>query len=185
LYQVGLGFTPIQSGLLIMPQAAAAMSMKLTMPKILAKFGYRGVLVSNTVILGLLLMLFATIGVGTPWWVIAMQAFAYGFFTSLQYTSMNTLVYADVNEAQTSAASSIASTMQQMSISFGVAIASLTTALFVPSRDAATPPQMIHGIHKGLLALGVLTILSTVVFASLKRGDGSSVAGGKASHAAA
>jgi len=184
LYQVGLGFTPIQSGLLIMPQAAAAMSMKLTMPKILAKFGYRGVLVSNTVILGLLLMLFATIGVGTPWWVIAMQAFAYGFFTSLQYTSMNTLVYADVNEAQTSAASSIASTMQQMSISFGVAIASLTTALFVPSRNAA-PAQMIHGIHKGLLALGVLTILSTVVFASLKRGDGSSVAGGKASHAAA
>ena len=28
LYQVGLGFTPIQSGLLIMPQAIAAMSMK-------------------------------------------------------------------------------------------------------------------------------------------------------------
>ena len=98
LYQVGLGFSPIQSGLLIMPQAAAAMSMKLTMPKILAKLGYRIVLVSNTVILGLLLMLFATIGVNTPWWVIAIQAFCYGFFTSLQYTSMNTLVYADINE---------------------------------------------------------------------------------------
>jgi hypothetical protein len=37
LYQVGLGFTPIQSGLLIMPQALAAMSLKLTMPRLLRK----------------------------------------------------------------------------------------------------------------------------------------------------
>jgi len=66
-------------------------------------------------------MLFATIGLRTPVWVIALQAFIYGAFTSLQYTSMNTLVYADITEEQTSNASSIASTMQQMSISFGVA----------------------------------------------------------------
>src|SRR5271168_5018917 len=52
LYQVGLGFTPIQSGLLIMPQAFAAMSLKLTMPHILKKFGYRRVLVTNTLALG-------------------------------------------------------------------------------------------------------------------------------------
>ena len=79
-------------------------------------------LISNTVILGLLILLFATIGVGTPVWLIVAQAFCFGFFSSLQYTSMNTLVYADVTEEQTSSASSIASTMQQMSISFGVAI---------------------------------------------------------------
>ena len=30
-----------------------------------------------------------------------LQAFCFGFFTSLQYTSMNTLVYADVTEEQT------------------------------------------------------------------------------------
>ena len=52
LYQVGLGFTPIQSGLLLMPQAIAAMSMKTIMPQLLKRVGYRGVLISNTVILG-------------------------------------------------------------------------------------------------------------------------------------
>jgi EmrB/QacA subfamily drug resistance transporter len=182
LYQVGLGFSPIQSGLLIMPQAMAAMSMKLTMPKIIARMGYRGILISNTVILGIMLMLFATIGQRTPWWLIVIQAFCYGFFTSLQYTAMNTLVYADINEEQTSSASSIASTMQQMSISFGVAIASLTTALFVPSRNSAAPVAMIHGIHKGLVALGCLTIVSTLVFSGLKRGDGAAVAGGTKQH---
>ena len=56
LYQVGLGFTPIQSGLLMMPQAIAAMSLKVTMPRILARFGYRAVLVSNTLIIGLFIL---------------------------------------------------------------------------------------------------------------------------------
>ena len=174
LYQVGLGFSAVESGLLVMPQAISAMSMKMIMPQLLRRVGYRGVLISNTLILGFLLMAFATIGARTPVWVIVLQAFFYGAFTSLQYTSMNTLVYADITEEETSSASSIASTMQQMSISFGVAAAGLTTAVFVPSTQAHAP-EMIEGIHKALIALGVLTIASTVVFRGLKSGDGDDV----------
>lgn len=175
LYQVGLGFTPIQSGLLLMPQAIAAMSLKLTMPAILARIGYRGVLVSNTVILGLMIMIFATIGTHTPVWLIVLQVFCFGFFTSLQYTSMNTLVYADVTTEQTSNASTIASTMQQLSMSFGIASASLATALFVPDRFHSSPAEMIHGIHWAFLVLGAMTVLSTIIFSDLRKDDGASV----------
>jgi EmrB/QacA subfamily drug resistance transporter len=173
LYQVGMGFSPIHSGLLMMPQAVAAMSLKLTMPRILARFGYRVVLISNTVVLGLLIVLFASIGVGTPVWVIVPTMFCYGFFSSLQYTSMNTLVYSDVSEEQASSASTIASTMQQMSISFGIATASLVTAVFIPDRLHSTAAEMIHGIHYGFFVLGGLTVLSTIVFSELKSLDGS------------
>jgi EmrB/QacA subfamily drug resistance transporter len=175
LYQVGFGFTAIESGLLMMPQALAAMSLKLTMPRILTRFGYRQVLVSNTVMLGLLILLFSTIGVETPVWLIVAQLFCFGFFTSLQYTAMNTLVYADVTEAQTSSASTISSTAQQMSISFGVASASLATAIFIPDRFHADAAQMIHGIHQAFLVLGGLTVLSAIVFVGLKRDDGEAV----------
>ena len=175
LYQVGLGFTPIQSGLLTMPQAIAAMSLKMTMPRILARFGYRAVLVSNTLIIGFLILLFATIRKGTPLWLVVTEVFFYGFFTSLQYTSMNTLVYADINEEQESSASSIASTAQQMAISFGVASASLVTAMFIPDRHSSSAPQFIHGIHRAFFVLGGLTLLSTIVFYQLKKGDGDAV----------
>jgi EmrB/QacA subfamily drug resistance transporter len=175
LYQVGLGFTPIQSGLLMMPQAVASMSLKVAMPSILRRFGYRGVLISNTVMLGLLIGLFATIGASTPVWLIVAQTFVLGFFTSLQYTSMNTLVYADITEEQTSSASTIASTMQQMSMSFGIATASLVTALFIPDRFHTSGPEMIHGIHRGFLVLGGMTVLSAIVFHGLKDDDGESV----------
>ena len=175
LYQVGLGFTPIQSGLLIMPQALAAMSLKLTMPLILKRFGYRRVLINNTIALGLMIILFATIDVATPVWLIVAMAFTYGFLSSLQYTSMNTLAYADVNEREAAAASTIASTVQQLAVSFGVAAASLAAALFIPDRLHATAPEMIHGIHLALWLLGALTIVSTLVFNLLRSGDGDAV----------
>jgi EmrB/QacA subfamily drug resistance transporter len=181
LYQVGLGYTPIQSGLLIMPQAIASMSMKTIMPRLLRRIGYRGVLISNTLILGVLLMVFATIGLRTPVWAIGVQAFLYGAFTSLQYTSMNTLVFADIEEKDVSSASSIASTTQQMSISFGVAAAGLTTAFFIPSTHT-DPTEMIRGIHKSLIALGILTMVSTIVFRSLRSGDGDDVSMHKVLH---
>jgi len=175
LYQVGLGYTAVQSGLLMMPQAFAAMSLKMTVPGILARFGYRTVLISNTAILGVLIMLFATIGLATPVWLIVVQSFAYGFFQSLQFTSMNTLVYADVSAEAAGSASTIASTAQQLSMSFGVATASLVAALFLPDRFRTDAGQMISGVHQAFLVLGVGTIASTVIFGGLRRTDGSAV----------
>jgi len=172
LYQVGLGFTPIQSGLLIMPQAAAAISLKIILRKILQRYGYRRVLFFNTVMLGVMILSFATIGAHTPIWLIVVQVFCFGIFTSLQYSSMNTLVYADVTEEETSGASAITSTVQQLSISFGIALASLLTAVFVPDRFHTAAPELIHGIHSAFLILGAWTIVSSVIFRELKKNDG-------------
>jgi len=175
LYQVGMGFTPIQSGLMMMPQAIAAMTLKPAMPKILARFGYRAVLISNTLLIGMMILLFATIGRSTPLWLVIVEMLFYGFFTSLQYTCMNTLVYADVTTAQESSASSIASTAQQMAVSFGVASASLVTVFFLPAKYLSDPMQFIHGIHRAFFVLGGMTLLSTFVFSELKKGDGDAV----------
>ena len=179
LYQVGLGYTAVQSGLMIMPQALAAMSSKLTLPRILRKFGYRQVLIFNTVMLGVMLMAFSMIDAGTPAWSIALMAFVYGFFTSTQYTSMNTLAYADVNGEQAGAASTIASTVQQLAVSFGVASASLAAAFFIADHSRASAPEMIHGIHIALRVLGATTVVSTIVFSELRATDGDAVSSHK------
>jgi hypothetical protein len=184
LYQIGLGLTPIQSGLLMMPQAIAAMSLKMTMPGILAKVGYRGVLISNTPVIGLLIFVFSTIGRNTPIWLIVAEVFCYGFFMSLQYTSINTLVFADVTDEAASSASSIASTVQQLSITFGIATASLLTVFFLPARFQSNPLEFIGGVHKAFYVLGGMTLLSTIVFFELKKRDGDAVSEGKTLHAA-
>ncbi len=158
-----------------MPQSIAAIVLKMFMPKILTRFGYRKVLISNTLILGLVIGLFAIVGVLTPIWIIVMLACFFGFFSSLQYTSMNTLVFADVNDSQTGMASTIVSTAQQMSMSFGVATASLVTAYFVPDRKHTSPTEMIQSLHHAFIFLGLLTVVSSAVFYRLKDSDGDSI----------
>jgi fucose permease len=126
LYQLGLGLPAWQSGLLMMPSAAAAMGMKLIAPKVLARFGYRQVLVVNTVCIGLTIGLFALVGRGTPLYVIVGIGLMQGFFNSLQFSSMNTLAYADIAPKDSSMASTISSSFQQLSMSFGLAAGSLS-----------------------------------------------------------
>ena len=175
LYQVGLGYTPVQSAFLLMPQSIAAMALKPWMPRILGHFGYRRVLLANTIVMGGAISLFATIGAGTPVVLIVVLALLFGSAASLQYTSMNTLAFAEVAQPDASMASTVASTMQQMSLSFGGAAASLATAIFIPDRFRSHAPEMLHGIHRALLVLGSVTVLSSAVFRELKPGDGDNV----------
>ncbi len=177
LYQIGLGHSPVNSGLLIMPQPLAAMGVRVFVPRILRTLGYRRVLILNTVLVGVVIATFATIGPGTPVWVILVQAMAFGFLSSLQFTSMNTLVYSDLADQQASMGATIASTFQQMSMSFGVAVASLTTALFLGDthHSVANTSTMITGIHRAFLALGGLTVVSALLFVELRRGDGAAM----------
>ena len=175
LYQVGFGFSAIQSGLLVLPQAIASLGMKTCLPVILARFGYRNVLLVNTVMCGVMIMSFFTVGTETPIWRIVAQSLVLGFFTSMQYTAMNTLVYADIAGAQTSGASTIYTTAQQLAISFGVAGAALIAAVFVPDGAHSNPSAMIHGVQQAFLILGAMTILSSVVFMELRKDDGDSI----------
>jgi EmrB/QacA subfamily drug resistance transporter len=175
LYQVGLGYSPLQSGLLIVPQSVAAMWLKTKVEWILNRFGYRHVLLSNTILIGFLMALFATIHQGTPAWLILLQSAFYGFFSSLQYTCMNTLVYSDIEDDDMSNASTIVSTVQQLALSFGVATASLVTAFFLPSTSNSGSREMIHGMHQAFWVLGLFTALSALVFHGLKADDGANM----------
>jgi len=175
LFQVGLGYSPLQSGLLIVPQSLAAIWLKTKVSHILNRFGYRLTLLTNTLLIGALMALFATIREGTPVWLILVQMAVYGFFSSLQYTCMNTLVYADIEEPDMSMASTIASTAQQLALSFGVAAASLVTNFFLPETASSAAREMMHGIHEAFVALGLFTALSAFVFRALKNGDGDNI----------
>jgi EmrB/QacA subfamily drug resistance transporter len=175
LYQIGLGYTAVQSGLLIMPQTLAAIISKPFIPRLLNALGYRKVLLFNTMAIGALTLVFITIRQGTPAWLIAVEAFFFGFFSSVQYVSMNTLAFADLEDAEESSGSTIASTVQQMSVSFGVAIASLATIFLLGGNRHPSSARMVWGIHRTFWALGLFTMATTWVFKALRPDDGASV----------
>jgi len=175
LYQIGLGFTAVQSGLLIMPQTLAAIVSKPFIPKLLNRLGYRRVLLINTMAIGAMTLVFITIGPGTPVWVIAAEAFVFGLCSSIQFLCINTLAFADLEDADESNGNSIMSTVQQMSLSFGVAIASLATIVLLGGNRHPDPAKMVWGIHRTFLVLGLFTMATTWVFRELRPDDGDSV----------
>ncbi len=175
LYQIGLGYPAWQAGLLTMPQAAAAMGMKIISRPVLARFGHRTILIGNTVLLGLTMMMFTQIDPGAPYWHILLLSLAQGFFASLQFTSMNSLVYADVSDRDASKASSISSTAQQLSLSFGVAIGSLLAGWFLGHVDQTNAAETVPALHKAFFTMGAITVVSSLTFWGLDPNDGNNV----------
>lgn len=178
LYQVGLGFPAWQSGLLMMPSAAAAMFMKVISIRLLKQFGYRPVLIINTLLIGTTIMMYSQVDSSTAiYWIVAISL-AQGLFNSLQFSSMNSMAYADVSSRQASMASTIASSVQQLSISFGLAFASIIAGLFLGDIPQSNRTAVTDALHNAFITLGGITILSSLSFWALRKNDGDNVSRG-------
>jgi predicted MFS family arabinose efflux permease len=154
------------------------MGMKLISSRVLRRFGYRQVLIVNTVMIGVTISLYALVSTATPLAVIVLLGLALGFFNSLQFSSMNSMAYADVDSADSSMASTISSTFQQISMSFGLACGSLVTAWYLGGLPQTDKLAVTSALHRALLTLGALTIASSLSFWALRKRDGESVSWG-------
>jgi EmrB/QacA subfamily drug resistance transporter len=178
LYQLGLGLPAWQSGLLMMPSVLAALVMKFMISRILRKFGYRRVLIVNTLAIGLTICMFSLVVPGTPLALIVLLGLTQGFFNSLQFSSMNTMTYADIDPNDQSMASTLASTLQQLSLSFGLACGSLVAGWYLGTLPQTDQLAVTSALHHAFLTLGVITILSSISFWTLRPEDGASVSRG-------
>jgi MFS family permease len=178
LYQVGMGLPSWESVLLMMPSAAAAITTKVGTKQILAAIGYRRVLTINTVLIGAAIGLFSMVGPATPKVLIVALALCMGLFNSMQFSAMNTLAYADVEGAETSMASTLSSSMQQLSMSFGLAAATLVAGWFMAGLPQSDHALVTGALHKAFLALAAITVVSSLSFWRLQPNDGEAVSRG-------
>jgi EmrB/QacA subfamily drug resistance transporter len=179
LYQLGMGLPAWQSGLLMMPAAAAAMGMKVFAPRVLGRWGFKRVLVLNTLLIGLTISLFSLVTSTTPIALIVLLGLSMGFFNSLQFSAMNSMAYADIDARDSSMASTIASSMQQLSMSFGLACGSLVAGWYLGSAPQTDGAAVTSALHHAFLTLGAVTALSSLSFWTLRTADGASVSSGR------
>ncbi|WP_049620981.1 MFS transporter [Frateuria defendens] len=162
--QVGCGWPPLLAGLMMVPQALGSISAKWLVNRLLQRFGYRRLLFGNTLIVAALLASFALFGRSTPMWAIALMVFLYGSFMGMQYTAMNALVYQDLDVRHASMASSMASTMQYLSMSFGIA---LSTVLMEALLQGHAQSDYVVAFRWTVLLLAAITALASRVFSRL------------------
>jgi EmrB/QacA subfamily drug resistance transporter len=173
--QLGFGLTPFQSGVLTCTGAAGSMCMKTLSRKILKRFGFRTVLVSNLAVASASLMAIALFTVQTPHLAIAATLLAGGVFRSLQFTSLNAISYADIDHADVSQASSIASAVQQLSLGMGVTVGAF--ALQASSALQGHATLVASDFRPAFVLIGLLSFSSMRFLRQLPETAGAEISG--------
>jgi EmrB/QacA subfamily drug resistance transporter len=175
LLQVAFGLSALQAGLMTFASAAAALAMKTAAPPILARFGFKRTLVVNSVIVGVSFMAYALFTKTTPVWLLYAVLLFGGFFRSLQFTSLNGMAFADIDQPQMSRASTMSTMGQQLAQSLGVGFAATLLHLF----------QISHGsrhltaatIAPAWVVIGLVSLISGFFFLGLPDSAGAELHG--------
>ncbi len=174
MLQVGFGFSPFQSGSITFATALGAMGMKWATVRILRRYGFRNILVYNGLISAGFLAVCAWFTASTPLTVMLGLLFVGGFFRSLQFTSINTIAYAEVDHSRVSRATALVSVGQQLAVSTGVAVGAMAVELSLRYRGdgilqaADFPPAF--------LAVAAVSALSVFIFMRLPPDAGAEMA---------
>ncbi len=175
MLQLGFGLNPFESGLVTFTSAAGAMFMKTLAASILKRFGFRRVLVGNAVIASLALAVVGLFRESTPYALMVGVLLVSGCFRSLQFTSLNAIVYADVDQARMAQASSLAAMIQQISLALGITVGgyALTVASLATGQATGVPINFTFAF----LTVALISASSVLVMRQLTPDAGAEMAG--------
>jgi EmrB/QacA subfamily drug resistance transporter len=182
LLQIGFDLTPFQSGMITFTGALGSMFMKAAVARVLKRFGYRNVLLYNSFISAAFLAACASFVPGVPFAAMIAILLSGGFFRSLQFTSINTIAYAEVDHPLMSRATALVAASQQLSLSTGVAVGALVVEMTLRLKHSAAMGAM--DFPPAFLVIGALTATAALVFVNLSPSAGEELSGRKTGQAA-
>jgi MFS family permease len=174
--QLGFGMTPFQSGMITFAAAVGAIVMKFVAPPVLRRYGFRSVLLANTVAASAFVTLPALFTPATPVALMTGLLLIGGFFRSLQFTSVNALAFADVEPARLSRATTLTSVAQQLSLSIGISIGAV--ALELASR--AVGGLTAEAFWPAFVVVGAISLTALFAFRNLPADAGDEMSGRRA-----
>jgi MFS family permease len=141
LFQLVFGLDPLASGLLLLALFAGNLGMKPATSSVLNRLGFKTTLLANGYIAIATIFGCSLLTPDTPKAVIVPLLFISGLALSMQYTTLNTLAFADVPQPRMSGANTLFSMMNQMGSGLGIAVAAVSLrlgGLLHPTVDAVT-----------------------------------------------
>ncbi len=130
LFQLGFGLSPTAAGVWVLVYFVGNLGIKPFTTAILRRFGFQRVMWVNGLLVGATMLGCGMLRPATPSWLIAPVLLAAGATRSMQMTSLMTLVYTDIPNAQKNLASTLLSMLQLTFSALGVALGAFLLALF-------------------------------------------------------
>ncbi len=164
LLQVALGHTPMESGMAMIPVVLAGMLSKRIVVPLVLEWGYRRVLVGNTILVGLCMASFALVSPEQPGWLRIVQFAVFGAVNSLQFTAMNTIALRDLGGELASSGNSLLSMVMMLGMGLGVAVAGGLLGAFSDLAGGESAGQALSAFRWSFIAIGLVTMASAIVF---------------------
>ena len=169
LMQLAMGYSPAQAGMLMLPVALASMGAKGLITRVITHFGYRKVLIGNTLLLGAMIAGFALMAPDQPLALRIVQMALFGAVNSVQFTAMNTVSLKDLEPAHAASGNSLFSMVQMLGMSLGVTCAAALLKAFTDGLDVGAGAQALPAFRATFVAIGVMTMASAAIFWQLGR----------------
>lgn len=176
-FQIGFGLDAFTAGLMVLAYALGNVAMKTVTTPVLRRFGFRRVLTVNGLMASLAILACATLTPGLPAAVTMIVLFAAGCFRSMQFTSQNTLMFADIPDGLKSSATTLSSMVHQLSIGIGVAVAALVLNSSASLRGGADAAPDSVDFRIALAAMALIALVSVSRFFFLDPDAGAEVSG--------
>ncbi len=162
--QIGLGFTPFHAGLMMIPMVLGSMGMKRIVVQVVNNFGYRRVLVTSTLALALICLIFMGVALMGWYYALPLVLLLQGMVNSMRFSSMNTLTLKDLPDELASGGNSLLSMVMQLSMSIGVTVAGSLLGMYGHHQLAADSATL-HGIFTyTYLSMALVIALPALVF---------------------
>ncbi|HLT16268.1 MAG TPA: DHA2 family efflux MFS transporter permease subunit [Acidimicrobiales bacterium] len=121
-FQLVLGFSPLEAGLLQLPMGFVMMLVSPQVPGLVARFGPRNVVPIGLGIVAFGLLAFSFVGVGTPAWLVLVPAVFLAVGMALSMTPLTTLIMASVPVTKAGVGSAMNDTTRELGGALGVAV---------------------------------------------------------------
>ena len=174
LFQIGFGLDAFQSGMLVLATFLGNIGMKPFTSAVMRRWGFRTTGLVTGILAAIAMGLCAVLYPWTPVPVLVVVLFAGGLTRSMQFTVLNTLAFVDIPSTRMSAASSLSSVAQQMSVGMGVALGAAILHL-VTLRHGGAP--ILADFHIAFLVVALLMLAGLPAFVRLPEGAGAEVSG--------
>lgn len=161
--QIGMGYSPLHAGLMMIPMVLGNMGMKRIVVRIVNRFGYRNVLVGSTLALAGVVLLFPAVALLGWHTLLPVVLFLQGMVNAIRFSAMNTLTLKELPDELASSGNSLLSMVMQLSMSIGVTLAGLLLGTF--GHQAATgSPQIAQAFIDTWLCMALIIALPALVF---------------------
>lgn len=173
LFQVALGWTPAKAAAVTIATSAGVLACKPFTARLLRRFGFRRILLATLLGTALLTAVPALYSAATPVWFMVVTLFVGGLVRSMQFTSTNSMAYADVAKAEVSQASTLSTVAQQIAMSLGVSFGGLLLHMTRGADAVLTPEQFVIPF----IVIGATTLLAIPVYLRLPANTGAAITG--------